>query len=145
MNSFNASTGNLNQFFLIKILGTIPIENQNPSLLDLCYPIRHTFWLGNHCTRIQWIFLKVCQKQISALAGVAQWTEHWPANQKVTGSIPGQGTFLYCRPGPWLGCARGNQSMFLSHTDVSFPLFLPPFSLKINKILNPSPKINFNI
>ena len=27
-----------------------------------------------------------------ALAGVAQWIEHWPANQKVTGLIPGQGT-----------------------------------------------------
>ena len=25
-------------------------------------------------------------------------------------------------------CARGNQSVFLSHMDVSLPLFLPPFS-----------------
>ena len=26
------------------------------------------------------------------LAGVAQWVERWPANQKVAGSIPSQGT-----------------------------------------------------
>ena len=31
-----------------------------------------------------------------ALAGVAQWTEHWPANQRVAGSIPSQGTCLGC-------------------------------------------------
>ena len=29
-----------------------------------------------------------------ALAGVAQWIEHQPANQRVTGSIPNQGTCL---------------------------------------------------
>ena len=34
------------------------------------------------------------------LAGVAQWIEHWPANQRVTGLIPSQGTCLGCRPGP---------------------------------------------
>ena len=27
-----------------------------------------------------------------ALAGVVQWIEHWLANQRVTGSIPSQGT-----------------------------------------------------
>ena len=31
---------------------------------------------------------------ILALAGVAQWTESWPVNQRVTGSIPSQGTRL---------------------------------------------------
>ena len=35
-----------------------------------------------------------------ALAGVAQLTEHQPANQKVAGSIPNEGTFLGCGPGP---------------------------------------------
>ena len=35
-----------------------------------------------------------------ALAGVAQWIEHWPANPKVAGSILSQGTCLGCRPGP---------------------------------------------
>ena len=35
-----------------------------------------------------------------ALAGVALWMEHWPANQRVAGSIPSQGACLSCRPGP---------------------------------------------
>ena len=35
-----------------------------------------------------------------ALAGVAQWTERWPVNQRVTGLIPGQGTCLGCGPDP---------------------------------------------
>ena len=43
-----------------------------------------------------------------ALAGVAQWIEYQPVNPKVTSSIPSQGTCLGCRPGPQLGCARGN-------------------------------------
>ena len=33
-----------------------------------------------------------------ALAGVAQWIVCLPANQRVVGSIPGQGTCLGCRP-----------------------------------------------
>ena len=41
------------------------------------------------------------------MAGVAQWTEHGPANQKVTSSIPSQGTCLGCRPGPQLGTREG--------------------------------------
>ena len=40
---------------------------------------------------------------VGALAGVAQWTEHWPVNQKVATLIPSQGTSLDCRPGPQLG------------------------------------------
>ena len=35
-----------------------------------------------------------------ALAGVVQWIEHRPANQRVASSIPNQGTSLGCRPGP---------------------------------------------
>ena len=57
-----------------------------------------------------------------ALAGVAQWIERQPVNQRVTGSIPSQGTCLGCRPGPQWG-ARERQP----HIDVSLPLFLPPF------------------
>ena len=38
-----------------------------------------------------------------ALAGVAQWIECQPANQRVTGSIPSQGSCLGCRPGPSRG------------------------------------------
>ena len=34
-----------------------------------------------------------------ALAGVAQWSEHRPANQRVSSWIPSQGTCLGCGPG----------------------------------------------
>ena len=43
----------------------------------------------------------------TALACVAQWMECQPVNQKVAGSIPGQGTCLGCGPGPRLGVAGG--------------------------------------
>ena len=36
----------------------------------------------------------------AALDGVAQRIECQPVNQKVTGLIPSQGTFLGCRPCP---------------------------------------------
>ena len=61
-----------------------------------------------------------------ALAGVAQWIEGRSVNQRVTGSIPSQGTCLGCGPGPQRG-AHERQP----HIDVSLPLFLLPFpSLK---------------
>ena len=62
-----------------------------------------------------------------ALAGVAQWIERQPVNQKVLGLIPSQGRFLGCGPGPQLG-VRKRQQIDLSLTpDVSFPLSsLPP-------------------
>ena len=59
---------------------------------------------------------------IFALAGVAQWIEHWPVNQRVTGSVPSQGTCLGYAPGPQCG-AHERQP----HIDVSLHLFLPPF------------------
>ena len=66
---------------------------------------------------------------------MAQWIEHGPANQKVAGLIPSQGTCLGCRPGPWWG-AHERQP----HTDVA----LPPFSsLKINKILKTKERYHF--
>ena len=38
------------------------------------------------------------------LAGVAQLTECWPANQRHTSLTPGQGTYLGCGPCPqWRG------------------------------------------
>ena len=33
-------------------------------------------------------------------ADVAQWIGHWPANQRVAGSIPSKGTCLGWEPGP---------------------------------------------
>ena len=65
-----------------------------------------------------------------ALAGVAQWIELRPVNQRVAGSIPSQGTCLGCGPGPQQE-AHERQP----HIDVSLPLFLPPFPLSKNKIL----------
>ena len=57
-----------------------------------------------------------------ALAGVAQWIECQPVNQRVAGSIPIQGTCPGCGPGPqWGACERQ------PHTEVSHPLFLLPF------------------
>ena len=38
-----------------------------------------------------------------ALAGVAQWIECWPENQRVAGSIPSQGMCLSCGPSPLFG------------------------------------------
>ena len=35
-----------------------------------------------------------------ALAGVAQWIECQPVNQRASSSIPSQGTCLGCGPGP---------------------------------------------
>ena len=56
------------------------------------------------------------KKERQALAGVAQWIEHWPANQKVTSSIPSQGTCLGCGPGPQLGaCKRQPIDVSLTH------------------------------
>ena len=65
-----------------------------------------------------YIYIKI----LFALAGAAQWIGRRPANQKVAGLIPSQGTCLGCSPGPWLeACKR-------LLIDVSFPLFLLPFS-----------------
>ena len=63
-----------------------------------------------------------------ALAGVAQWIECRPANQRVTGLIPSQGTCLGCSPVPQLGAHESNYTlMFLS---LSFSL---PSPLSISK------------
>ena len=65
--------------------------------------------------------------QFPPLAGVAQQTECWLANQRVASSVPSQGTGLGCRPRPQWGTHK-----MQPHTDDSLPLFLHPF---------PSPKI----
>ena len=50
-----------------------------------------------------------------ALAGVAQWIEPWTTKQRVTSSIPSQGTCLGAGQVPSRGRARGNHTlMFLS-------------------------------
>ena len=64
-----------------------------------------------------------------ALAGVAQWAERWTANQRAVGSIPSQGTYLSCGPGPQGGVPERQPAlMFLS------VFFSPlPLSPNINK------------
>ena len=61
---------------------------------------------------------------ITALAGVVQWIDCWPANQKVAGLIPSQGTCLGCRPGLQWGVLKGQP-----HTGVSLPHFSLPSPL----------------
>ena len=64
------------------------------------------------------------------LAGVAQCTEHQPANKNVTGLIPSQGTCLVVGQVPSWGCGgeAPNQSLthryFSTSLSPSFPLFL---------------------
>ena len=77
-------------------------------------------------------------KTMTALTGMAQWTECQSVNQKVVGLIPGQGTCLDGGPGPRLGmCKRQPNDVSLAHQCFSPSLlFFPslPLSLKINKI-----------
>ena len=68
---------------------------------------------------------------VKVLAGVAQWIECWPANQKVASSIPSQGTCLVCRPGPQLrGHERQLIDVSLAHQCYSSSL---PSSLPLSK------------
>ena len=60
-----------------------------------------------HCYSFIILFIRVAIifttiKNVTALAGVAQWIEHRPANQRVAGLIPSQGTCLDFVPGPQL-------------------------------------------
>ena len=65
------------------------------------------------------------------LTGVAQWVRHHPANARIAGSIPSQGTHLDCRPGPQLGVSeRQPHTMILS---LSFSLPYPPSKNKFKK------------
>ena len=70
-----------------------------------------------------------------ALAGVAQWIKHWPANQKVASSVLSQGTCLGYGPGPQLGtCKRQPIDVSLPHWCFC-PYLAPslPLSLKGKK------------
>ena len=56
-------------------------------------------WMLYSNLELYWL-IKLNIKCDTALAGVAQWIERGPANQRVAGSIPSQGTCLGCEPGP---------------------------------------------
>ena len=68
-----------------------------------------------------------------ALAGVAQWSECWPTNQIVTGSIPIQGTCLGFGPGPQYGVLAQKATTHWCFSP--FPSPSLPLSLKINKCI----------
>ena len=85
--------------------------------------IKKLYMLSNQISSFYGFIVQLKKFYYPALAGMAEWIEHQPANQKVTGSIPGQSTCLYCRP----GTAGGIQGSASLHTDVSLVLFLPPF------------------
>ena len=61
------------------------------------------------------------------------WLEHCAVSQKFVGLIPSLGTYLGCGFGPQSGCMRGNQSMFLSHINLSVSLSLSSPLSQINK------------
>ena len=76
-----------------------------------------------------------------ALAGVAQWIECWPANQRVTGSIPIKGTCLGCWLDPQGQIPRGIQEatdLCISHTTFrrQTGLDLNPNSTSICQLFN---------
>ena len=55
-------------------------------------------WMKKVLTGKRFICVEEVKQQTAALAGVAPWIERGPANQRVTGVIPSQGTCLGCRP-----------------------------------------------
>ena len=46
------------------------------------------------------VYFNKYKRKEAALAGAAQWIECQPANQRVTGLIPSQDTYLGCGAGP---------------------------------------------
>ena len=59
--------------------------------------------------------VRVVRSTNKALAGMAQWIECQPVNQRVAGSIPRQGTCLGCGPGhvPSRGRTRGHHTLMV--------------------------------
>ena len=67
----------------------------------MLFEINISFSIGGiNFQKISMVIKKVIKNNLMALAAVAQWIEHGPANQRVAGSIPSQSTCLGCGPGP---------------------------------------------
>ena len=64
-------------------------------------------------------------KTRTALTDVAQWAGHYPENQKVEVQFLVRARAWAVGHIPCCECVRSNQSMFLSHIDVSLPLSSP--------------------
>ena len=69
-----------------------------------------THWLPTYPHILNIFFIL---KVRTALAGVAQWVEHWPANWKFSDRFPVRARAQVVGQVPNWGCVRGNQSMFL--------------------------------
>ena len=93
----------------------------------------------NHCIIVHtyillWVAVKTeTRKNRVVQAGVAQWIECQPANQRVAGSIPGRAHAWVVGQVPSKGLTRSNHTlMFLS---VSFSLLSPLSKNKFKKLL----------
>ena len=71
--------------------------------------------------KVLWL-IKHVKSGLQALDGVAQWTEHQTANQRVASSIPTQGTCLGCRPGPHWEMHKRQQHTDIFSLSTSFPI-----------------------
>ena len=67
------------------------------------------------------IYLKI---YIAALAGVAQWIEHWLVNQRVTGSFAVRTHAWVAGQVPSWGYVRGNHTLMFLSLSFSLPAFL---------------------
>ena len=74
------------------------------------------------------------ENPFAALAGVAQGLSAVLRTEGLPVRLPLRAHAWVVGKVPSWGHARGNQSIYLLHIAVSLPLFLCPFSLKINKI-----------
>ena len=76
-----------------------------------------------------------CVKYLWALAGVAQWIEHWPANQRVISLIPSQGSSCAVGHVPSRGAWETTTHWYFSPSpSPSLLLFLKMNKIKQNKI-----------
>ena len=83
-----------------------------------------TKWAGGPAASLGKVLIALISSHLTH-ADVTQWLECRPGNRKVTGLVPGQGTFLGCGPGDQLGSMREATNQYFSHPSLSFP----PFSL----------------
>ena len=110
----------INLLILIKKKKNMSLIRPKSGMIQVSYEQRLHIFIQNDVKSWSKFPDNSIRKISRALAGVAQWIEHWLANQRVT-SIPSQGTCLGCRPGRLWGVHKRQP-----HIDVSLPLFLPP-------------------
>ena len=72
------------------------INSMKPRIKAVIYNIRKQKTTNQNSKKKK----RIKKKKMRAPAGMAQWIECWPVNQRLTGSIPSQGTYLGCGPGP---------------------------------------------